>query len=312
MIKMPTPFRERPLDVFAKIDRLEKTARDLLSRPFFLMPGLAPDGMDAKQVAYDYFAWCSETRTLLRSAFVDLAADEAFERMEMDLPVTSGPDLRPAAESRLKKGVQFLRELGRNLTEDSSRQQQSAMGGPRESPAAAIQGGSKPVTQNEPSILASATKARVFIGSSVENVALAYAVQENLQHDVYSEVWTQGVFQVSKSSLDSLQRALPKYQFAVFIFAPDDITTMRDAAHATVRDNVIFELGLFIGRLGAERCFIIAPRHVPDFHLPTDLLGMTPADYDPGHPGDNPHAMLGPAANRIRIAIQAQAVSGAT
>lgn len=148
---MPTPFRERPLDVFAKIDRLEETARGLLSRPFFLLPGLATDGMDAKQVAYDYFAWCSETRTLLRSAFVDLAADEAFEQMEMDLPVTSGPGLRPAVESRLKKGIQFLRELGRNLTEDSSGQQQSAMGGPRESPPATIQGELKPVMRNESS-----------------------------------------------------------------------------------------------------------------------------------------------------------------
>ncbi|MDD1611060.1 MAG: nucleotide-binding protein, partial [Methylococcaceae bacterium] len=52
-----------------------------------------------------------------------------------------------------------------------------------------------------------------------------------------------------------------------------------DEEKRTVRDNVIFELGLFIGTIGKERCFILKPRN-ETLHFPTDLLGMTFADYD--------------------------------
>jgi len=38
-------------------------------------------------------------------------------------------------------------------------------------------------------------------------------------------------------------------------------------------------MGLFIGAIGKSRSFILKPRDV-DMHLPTDLLGVNPADYD--------------------------------
>ncbi len=46
-----------------------------------------------------------------------------------------------------------------------------------------------------------------------------------------------------------------------------------------VRDNVLFELGLFIGAIGKDRSFIIKPRDVK-LHLPTDLLGVNQTDYE--------------------------------
>ncbi|WP_292817999.1 TIR domain-containing protein [Methylophilus sp.] len=36
---------------------------------------------------------------------------------------------------------------------------------------------------------------------------------------------------------------------------------------------MIFELGLFIGRLGVGRCLFITPDHVADLRLKTDLNG---------------------------------------
>ena len=67
--------------------------------------------------------------------------------------------------------------------------------------------------------------------------------------------------------------------FALLIFAPDDIATIRSRSEHVVRDNVIFEMGLFVGAIGKSRSFILKPRDV-EMHLPTDLLGVTPADYD--------------------------------
>src|SRR3954471_4213025 len=121
-------------------------------------------------------------------------------------------------------------------------------------------------------------KPRMFIASSVEHIDLAYAAQESLEHDVESTVWSQGVFSISRTAMASLIDALDDSDFGLFILAPDDVTAIRDTSMKTVRDNVIFELGLFVGRLGNDRCFLIIPRGVEDLHLPTDLLGLTPAN----------------------------------
>lgn len=147
-------------------------------------------------------------------------------------------------------------------------------------------------------------KPRAFIASSVEHVDLAYAVQEGLEYDVESTVWSQGVFLPSRSTMASIIDQLDEADFAIFIMAPDDMTNMRTQTVSTVRDNVIFELGLFAGRLGHERCFMVVPRGNDDLHLPTDLIGLTPAAYDADRQDQNMVAALGPACNRIRKSMK--------
>ncbi|WP_428029539.1 TIR domain-containing protein [Ancylobacter sp.] len=146
-------------------------------------------------------------------------------------------------------------------------------------------------------------KPRIFIASSVENLDMAYGVQENLEHSAECTVWDQNVFVPSKYSIESLVEALDAADFGIFIFAPDDVHLIRDESKMTVRDNVIFELGMFVGRLGKERNFILIPRNAQDLKLPTDLLGLTPALYDADRQDGNIAAALGPACNRIRKAV---------
>ncbi len=143
-------------------------------------------------------------------------------------------------------------------------------------------------------------KPSLFVGSSIESLETAYGIQENLEHDAEVTVWTQGIFDLSKYALDSLVDNLEKADFGVFVFAPDDVIKIRGKEFLTARDNVIFELGLFIGHLGKERCFILIPRGFEDFHLPTDLLGMTPGTYEAKRIDGNLVASLGPASNKIR------------
>src|SRR5262249_789320 len=138
---------------------------------------------------------------------------------------------------------------------------------------------------------------RVFVGSSVEGLDEAYAVQEALQYTAEITIWTQGVFNLTSNALDDLIDQLLKTDVAIFIFSPDDVTKMRDHQFPSVRDNVILQFGLFLGRLGKKRTFFIIPRMEPSFHLPSDLAGVTPADYDPTR--DNLQAALGPACSKI-------------
>lgn len=145
---------------------------------------------------------------------------------------------------------------------------------------------------------------RIFVGSSTERLEIAYAIQENLDHDAQITVWTQGIFKLSTTSLDSLMATLDKFDFAIFVFHPDDITQIRDKTFDTVRDNLIFELGLFIGRFGKEKVFFLIPRTVERLHLPTDLLGITPGTYDNDREDGNLLASLAPFCNKIRNTIK--------
>ena len=141
---------------------------------------------------------------------------------------------------------------------------------------------------------------RLFIGSSVESLDIAYAIQENLERDCDPTVWTQGVFDLSTSTLDSLLQVLDRFDNAVFVFSPDDLATIRGDDKAVARDNVVFELGLFVGRLGRDKCFFVVPRNTSKLHIPTDLLGITPLEFSPDRDDANLVAALGPACNKMR------------
>jgi hypothetical protein len=148
-------------------------------------------------------------------------------------------------------------------------------------------------------------KPKLFIGSSSSKTALSIAhdVQENLEHDAEAVPWDQNVFNLSQTNIESLVKALNSFDFAVFVLWPDDVTVSKGAQQRTARDNVIFELGLFIGHLGRGRVFIIVPRGFEkQLHLPSDLAGVAPADFD-ARTG-NQVAALGPACNKIRRAMQ--------
>ncbi|MFT6909323.1 MAG: putative transcriptional regulator [Oleiphilaceae bacterium] len=122
-------------------------------------------------------------------------------------------------------------------------------------------------------------KARLFIASSVETLPVAEAVNVNLDHDFEITIWKNGTFKLSSTTIDDLVEKSSTVDFALFIFAPDDIASIRNRKEHVVRDNVIFEMGVFVGAIGKSRSFILKPRDV-EMHLPTDLLGVTPADYD--------------------------------
>jgi len=143
------------------------------------------------------------------------------------------------------------------------------------------------------------SKPRIFIGSSVESLPIADAIAENLEFDAEVTIWRSGTFNLSSNTLDDLILKSKSVDFSAFIFSPDDLAIMRSREQYVVRDNVLFELGLFIGSIGKERCFIIKPRDV-ELHFPSDLLGITPTDYDPNRSDDNLTSSLTYASTQIK------------
>jgi hypothetical protein len=140
---------------------------------------------------------------------------------------------------------------------------------------------------------------RIFIGSSTESHRIAIALQAALRRGAEVTVWSQDVFRVSRSHLDNLRAALYQTDFGVFVFAPDDMIRIRGTELATARDNVIYELGLFSGWLGYNRCFVVRPFGLSRFRLPTDLLGLSCPEYEPTRDDRNWAAAVGPAADAI-------------
>lgn len=141
-----------------------------------------------------------------------------------------------------------------------------------------------------------------FIGSSSESVDVAKAIQYNLDSRVECVLWNQKVFNLSRLVLDDLLEVLNVCDFGIFVFAPDDTIRFRGVEMNSARDNVVLELGLFTGRLGRERCFLVMPENHGDFHLPSDLLGLTVATYH--YQPDNLPAALGRACTQIEDAVR--------
>jgi hypothetical protein len=127
----------------------------------------------------------------------------------------------------------------------------------------------------------SAVRPRLFIGcSSQGGLDVARRLQEELSSEVEVVIWNQGVFKPGESNLESLTRACCDFDFAALVLSPDDLVLSGNAAGQLVpRDNVLFELGLFMGRLGRERTFLVMSRDEKQ-KLPSDLSGITAALFN--------------------------------
>lgn len=116
----------------------------------------------------------------------------------------------------------------------------------------------------------------IFIASSSEghNIAEAvrFALLEELNDKAKVMQWKKA-FDFSKTFIESLEKISQEVDFAVLIVTSDDVTISRNKKKSSPRDNVVFELGFFMGCLGRERCFIFSEEGY-DLKLPTDLLGV--------------------------------------
>ena len=99
-----------------------------------------------------------------------------------------------------------------------------------------------------------------------------------MQRDALPVVWTNGVFWASGYPLEVLEEAMEDSDFGSLVARFEDTVHSRGSAHVAMRDNVLFELGMFIGRLGRHRTFW-SILDIKGLVLPSDLKGITPLSY---------------------------------
>lgn len=150
------------------------------------------------------------------------------------------------------------------------------------------------------------SKPILFVGSSRESLKIAEALRDAFPTSVASvTIWSEGVFGASDATIESLEAQLGVADFAVLVAGPDDQVDSRGALAYAPRDNVIFELGLFMGSLSRKRTFLCVPRGTR-LKLPSDLAGITPLEFDPAET-DLARAVT-PAINELLAVIERRGV----
>jgi hypothetical protein len=145
-------------------------------------------------------------------------------------------------------------------------------------------------------------KPAVFVGCATKALSIATALQQQLQDHAEVTIWNEGLFKLSQGTLESLLRFIDRFDFSVLIFTADDITQIDGTTVWVPRDNVVFELGLFYGRLGPRRTFALC-----DFDekvkIPSDLKGVTVAPIDSKRFHGDRAAAVAAAGEEIQSAI---------
>ncbi|PWT73129.1 MAG: hypothetical protein C5B46_05835 [Proteobacteria bacterium] len=129
----------------------------------------------------------------------------------------------------------------------------------------------------------------VFIASSTEALKITQTARRFLSSSANVLAWTVA-FDPGDWTLQALLDHSQQSDFGIFVMAPDDKSVIRGKRQWSVRDNVLFELGLFMGALGPKRTFLLWPSSLSSkLRLPSDLLGLTTIGYNHDAPNSTSH-----------------------
>jgi hypothetical protein len=145
---------------------------------------------------------------------------------------------------------------------------------------------------------------KIFVASSTIGLRVAEAIQLNLENYAGVTLWNQQVFGVADYQLESLELIAKDADYGIFVVTPDDILKIKGKTSPVARDNVIFEMGMFVGSVGRRCTFLVVPNDVSNLHLPSDLLGIVQARYKYDRLDENAPAALGAACTQIKQAIE--------
>lgn len=158
-----------------------------------------------------------------------------------------------------------------------------------------------PIHPSEPPVSKPPARPALFIGSTVEALAIARAVHAELDYEIDVTIWNHGLFSPGVTTWEQLAQTTRCYDFALFVFSGDDLLISREAQSIAVRDNLLIEYGLFVGVLGARRTFFLYNRDQRP-KIASDLGGVTPLTYR-DRPDRNFRSAVSPACDEIRQVV---------
>lgn len=143
------------------------------------------------------------------------------------------------------------------------------------------------------------TRPRIFLICSAEALAIGKAIRVGLEHDAEVVIWSDDkIFAPGSYPIEALEEQVGLADFGIALAEPDDLVLSRDRLSSTPRDNVIFELGFFMSRLGRHRTLLLVPQN-EEVRLPSDFKGLTPLSYRTGATSRDLPVALGPVIDRI-------------
>ncbi|MEW8525218.1 MAG: TIR domain-containing protein [Candidatus Thiodiazotropha endolucinida] len=89
-----------------------------------------------------------------------------------------------------------------------------------------------------------------------------------------------------------------------FVLSPDDLVVKKERELNQPRDNVLFEIGLFMGSLGAKNVWLVVSRK-DKLALPSDFDGLNPITWEMQKSG-NLRASIGEACTEIKQLLTKQ------
>ena len=144
-------------------------------------------------------------------------------------------------------------------------------------------------------------KPHAAIFSSGKSVPFAEGAKLNLERDFTVDLWTENFFDGNNTlPLNTFLKKLLCYDLAVLVLGDDDVQ-LEKGGNGQVwvpRDNVIFELGATMARMGTQKTFLLTPE-APAVKLPTYFTGVDPLTYQKREDG-NHAAGTGGACIKIR------------
>jgi hypothetical protein len=143
-------------------------------------------------------------------------------------------------------------------------------------------------------------KPTIFIGSSNEGLAVAAALRRNLESDANTVIQAGEIFEVGEYPTDTLLKILDGVDIGILVLTHEDLFSSARGTQFQ-RDNVVFELGLFMGRLGRSRTLVVMEDEGPNHRLPSDLAGLRVIRFRSATPDNLVEALAAVSVQVLRV-----------